>query len=202
MEHKEIILKSDREYRNFSFRVLGEAPEDKIIEGYAVLFDEPTVLYSAGEIDYKEVVDRNAFDGVDMSNVVLNFNHGGKPVARTKNKTLELNVDDKGLRIRADLSGTQEGREMYEEIKGGYLDNMSFAFTVREKSYDQETHTERILKVDRLYDTAVVDFPAYENTSVYARKRLKAVAENEMKAVADEMQKRKARLILEIKSKL
>lgn len=128
------ITPETRDYRTFEVRALsadGSGEEQKYrVEGYAAVFDEETVLYEYDGIEYKEVIDRSAFTGAEMRDVVMNYNHGGKPVARTKNGTLQLTVDTRGLRISADLSGTEEGRRLYEEIRGGYLDQMSFAFTV------------------------------------------------------------------------
>jgi len=114
--------------------------------------------------------------------VVLNFNHGGKPVARTKNGTLNLELDTTGLKVRADLSGTDEGRKLLEEIRGGYIDKMSFSFTTRDggDEYDKSTHTRRITGIKRLYDVAAVDFPAYDTTSLHARSYFEAEAEKEM----------------------
>ena len=79
-----------------------------------------------------------------MADVVMNFNHGGKPVARTKNGTLGIDIDSVGLKVDADLSGTEEGRKLYEEVKGGYIDKMSFAFTVNAEEYNKDTRTRRI----------------------------------------------------------
>ena len=147
------------------------------VEGYAAVFDTPAVLYREGGIDYKEVIDPHAFDRAEMADVMMNYDHGGKPVARTKNGTLTLTVDSHGLRVRADLSGTEEGRRLYEEIRGGYLDKMSFAFVVEEDSYDRSTHTRRILAVRRLYDVAAVALPAYDATTLSARSALSAAVE-------------------------
>ena len=72
------------------------------------------------------MIDRHAFDGCDMSDVIMNYNHGGKVVARLRNKTLSLNITDRGVDMEADLSGTAAGRDLYEEIDGGYIDKMSF----------------------------------------------------------------------------
>ena len=120
------ITPETRDYRTFEMRALDTGEEDKQyrVEGYAAVFDEETVLYEYDGIEYKEVIDRSAFTGAEMRDVVMNYNHGGKPVARTKNGTLQLTVDTRGLRISADLSGTEEGRRLYEEIRGGYLDQI------------------------------------------------------------------------------
>jgi len=197
------MITKDREYRSFEFEA---KEEEKTIEGYAVVFDKETTLFEHGGVKYKEIIDRNAFDGVSLDDVVLNIDHTGKPLARTKNNTLELSIDDYGLKVRAKLDGTQAGREAYEEIKGGYFDKMSFSFTIEENSYNSETNTETILKIKRLYDVSVVTFPAYEQTSVLARNSLLAEAERK-KAEAELVEKRRLekqrlQLILNIKTKI
>lgn len=191
------MISKDREYRHFAVELRAAAEGEMIVEGYAARFNESTVLYSFDGIDYREVIERSAFDSCNMNDVVMNYNHSGKPVARTKNNTLQLNVDDTGLKIRADLSGTEEGRRLYEEIKGGYIDKMSFAFHVDNggDSYDKDTHTRHINTVQRLYDVAAVDQPAYDTTSIYARSYFSAEAEKE-KAEALELRRRKLRLMI------
>jgi HK97 family phage prohead protease len=116
-------------------------------------------------------------------------------MARTRNKTLELEVKSDGLHIRARLDGTEEGRKLYEEIKGGYIDRMSYAYTVQESSYDTATHTRRILKIKKLYDVSAVDFPAYDSTQIYSRSLLDLDREEREKA-ASEIEKRKRVLLL------
>lgn len=189
------MVSKDREYRAFTMRV---ADSGMIVEGYAAVFHSPAVLYSCDGIDYKEEVDPGAFSGTQMADVVMNYNHQGKPVARTKNSTLELTVDARGLRIRADLSGTEEGRRLYEEIKGGYIDKMSFAFVVSEDSYDRDTHTRRILGIKRLYDVAAVDIPAYDATAISARSFFSAEAERVKEAEARAKKIKKLKLLLEV----
>jgi uncharacterized protein len=170
------MITKDRQYRTFEIRA---DEQGNRVDGYAAVFDSETVMYEYDGIQYKEVIDRNAFNGAQMQDVVLNFNHGGKPVARTKNKTLEVRTDDVGLFISADLSGTDEGRKLYEEIKGGYIDKMSFAFTVNSDEYNRDTHTRRITGIKRLYDVAAVDIPAYDTTTIQARSFFEAEAEKE-----------------------
>lgn len=148
----------------------GAAQQELYVEGYAVRFDSPTVLFEYSGTEYKEQIDRHAFDGALMEDVIFNYNHGGKVLARTRNDTLWLTVDDTGVFVRARLDGTEEGRKLYEEIAGGYIDRMSFAFTVREEGYDEEDHLWTIQKVKRLYDVSAVDIPAYDDTSIAARR--------------------------------
>ena len=119
-------------------------------------------------------------------------------MARTKNGTLELSVDATGLRIKADLSGTEEGRRLYEEIKGGYIDKMSFAFTVSEDSYDRDTHMRRVLGINRLFDVAAVDLPAYDATNISARSYFSAEAEKSKAAEARTQKIKKIKLMIEV----
>ena len=188
------LITKDRQYRKFEVRV---AEEGMIVEGYAATFEQEAVMYEIDGIQYKEVVDMKAFQGAEMHDVVMNFNHDGKPVARTKNGTLEINTDAHGLRIKADLSGTEEGRRLYEEIKGGYIDKMSFAFTVNDEEYSKETRTRRIVSVKRLYDVAAVDIPAYDTTDIFARSFYAAEAEREA-AEAVERKKRKLKMLIDL----
>jgi len=175
---------NEREYRSFAeFRLAEENEGEMIVEGYAVVFNSPTVMYQLGEDEYKEQIDMQAFAGADMNDVILNYNHTGKVMARTRNKTLQLTTDERGLYIRAKLDGTEEGRRLYEEIKGGYLDKMSFAFSVAEEDYNGSTLTRNIKKIQRLYDVSVVSLPAYDDTSISARSYFSAVAEEQRKAL-------------------
>lgn len=189
------MISKDRDYRAFEIRL---SESEMKVEGYAATFDQETVMYEYDGIEYKEKVDRNAFTGTQMADVVLNYNHQGKPVARTKNKTLKLKVDDVGLFISADLNGTEEGRKLYEEIKGGYIDKMSFAFTVSDEDYDQESHTRTIKGIKRLYDVAAVDIPAYETTSIQARSFFEAEAERERAEARKSLELAKAKYFYEV----
>jgi uncharacterized protein len=176
------MITSNREYRAFEF---DQKEDDMIVEGKAVAFESPTVMWEQDGIQFYEVIDRRALDRADLSDVVLVINHGGKAGAKTKNRTLALNKTDEGLFIRADLSKNATGREMHEDVKNGFYDKMSFAFTVLKDEYDKATRTRRILEIDRLYDVSLVDFPAYEQTSVSARSFYEAEAEMERHQLAE-----------------
>jgi len=181
--------KPNREYRNFSTFAppLDDETESKFkVQGRAVVFDTPTCLYECDDVKYYEVIARGAFDGCDLSDVIFNYNHSGKVVARLRNKTLLLDINDAGVDIFADLSGTEAGRALYEEIRGGYIDKMSFSFTVAEASYNTETHTRTIIKVKKLYDVSAVDIPAYNETSIAARGFFEEEHEKEFKALEQE----------------
>lgn len=198
LEKMEELTKNGRDFRRFAefeVRALEENEEKELwVEGYAVRFNEPTVLWEYDGKEFKEQVDDRAFDDADLSDVIFNYNHSGKVMARTRNKTLQLSVDDKGLYIKARVDGTEEGRKIYEEIKGGYIDRMSYSYTVSEAAYDSENRMRTIRKIKKLYDVSAVDIPAYDTTSIYARSLIDA-EEEAQKHIKEEAERRK-RLIL------
>lgn len=167
--------KNDREYRAFQ---VNAQDDEKRVTGYATTFDEPYTLYSDGDYEVREVIDPGAFDNCDMSDVIMQYNHEGRVFARLSNGTLKLNIDkSKGLEIDADLDGTELGRQVYEEIKGGYTNRMSMGFKV-DKSADVWTRQEtdgktikerRVMSVVKLYDVSACSIPANPGTSIEAR---------------------------------
>ena len=181
------LRREDAEARTFSFEVRaakGQDDKDELyVEGKAITFNDPTIIFEYDGVQYKEQVDDRSLDDADMSDVIFNYNHGGKVLARTRNKTLQLEKKSDGLHVKARLDGTEEGRRIYEEIQGGYIDRMSFRFTCTESAYDTENHMRTIRKIKKLYDVSAVDIPAYENTPISARSFFEAEAENERKAM-------------------
>lgn len=168
---KEIRLANISDFQ-IEMRKDEETESDKmVIEGYAAVFDSETLI-GTEEWGFFESIDKRAFEGANMKDVPLKYNHSDAvPIlARTRNKSLELTVDDKGLFIRAALLDTQDSVDMYKRIKAGLIDKMSFAFTVKEEAVrNGKTPHRKILRFDRIFDVSVVDTPAYEDTSIYAR---------------------------------
>lgn len=174
-------IKTEREYRDMTIRALPgdnvEEEEKRIVNGYASTFDEPYVLYNGNGWKYFEVVERGAFDNTDMSDVIMQYDHAGRVFARIRNNTLTVSPDERGLFISADLSGTDIGRSLYQEIAGGYTDRMSFGFTVDEDTREivndrtsgKSIVTRTITKVGKLYDVSAVSLPANPGTSISAR---------------------------------
>lgn len=169
-------IKSGREYRKMTLEVREvEDNQDYIVTGYATTFDQPYVLYHYDENKtVEEQVDRNAFDNTDRSDTIMQYDHEGRVFARVSNDTLKLTVDDHGLFIEAYLGGTEIGRNLYEEIKGGYTDKMSFGFTVTD---DEFTETEKgylrtIKAIGKLYDVSAVSLPANDYTEISARNQI------------------------------
>lgn len=167
---------------------------DNYVEGYATTFDEPYVLWEYDGIKYYEVIDRNALAEADMSDVIMQYDHQGKVLARLSNNTLGLEPDNKGLFIFADLSKSQASREMYGEIESGLVNKMSWAFTVAEDKYNNETRTRTITKIRKVYDVSAVSIPANGDTNISARSYCEGVIAKE----TQELQERnKALAILE-----
>ncbi len=178
-------FKNDKEVRlanisdfNIELREDESKQNKMIIEGYAAVFDSETLIGSE-DWGFYESIDKRAFESANMKDVPLKYNHSDTvPIlARTRNKSLTLKTDEKGLFIHAELLDTQDSIDMYKRIKAGLIDKMSFAFTVKEEDVKKgKTPHRRILKIDRLFDVSVVDTPAYEETSIYARSLERAEA--------------------------
>ena len=162
-----------------------------VVEGRAVVYESPTVMYEFDGVKYYEVIARGALDGADMRDVPFKYNHSDAVMvmARTRNNTLQLSIGDQGLWIRAQLANTTSGRDLHELIKRGDIDKMSFMFTVLEQSYNTDTRTRTITKFKRIWDVSAVDAPAYPDTSLSARSFFEAQAEAEAAARAEEERK-------------
>lgn len=173
-------IKKSREYRDMESLNIVRGEEEQTmtmtVEGYATVFNQRYNLYEDDEFVIEEVVDPRAFDNADMSDVIMQYNHEGRVFARRSNNTLQVEADGFGLHILAELGGTELGRELYDEIRGGYTNKMSFGFSVTgeewSKSTDErgrEVHERRIKSVGRLYDVSAVSVPANDGTSISIR---------------------------------
>lgn len=198
----------NKEIRKLDLQFRAEDTEDGKMEikGYAAVFNSPET-YS-----YTEVIDQRAFDSADMSDVVLRYNHNDSfmVLARTRNHSLELNVDEKGLMIDATLQDDiTDHRNIFNAIKSGLIDKQSFAFTVEEDNYDYDTDTRTITKIGKVFDVSVVDQPFYNATDVSVardlnnddfltrRNELRKAHEEELEAQRkqEELEKRKQSLL-------
>ena len=203
-----MAVKSDREYRDMTMEIRSaeneevEQEERKIVTGYASTFNEPYTLYEDDDWRFDEVVDSRAFDNTDMSDVIMQYDHEGRVFARMSNNTLKVVPDERGLLIEADLGGTELGRQLFEEIEGGYTNKMSFGFTVdgderRDiKNADGKTVTvRRITSVRKLYDVSAVSLPANDATSISVRTltdgEIERIQAERLEAEALELRRRK-----------
>lgn len=213
---------SDREYRdlvrNLEIRKAEDGePNEKIVEGYATTYNDKYLLYSFREwdgylVEVWEQVDPNAFDECDMSDVIMQYDHEGRVFARQSNNTLRINSDTVGLHIEANLGGTEIGRQLFEEIEGGYTNKMSFGFKVgadkREEEVDEENAvikiTRTITKITKLFDVSAVSLPANNGTSISSRNYCEGVIaevkEEFLKRQEIRKNKERERLILLAKS--
>ena len=162
----------DREYRtlvSFGAEKKDDNEEKSYkVSGYASTFNTYT-LFEVDGIEYKERIDSHAFDNADMSDVIMQYDHTGKVFARTSNGTLSVSVDERGLKVEADLSTTEVSRELFDEIAAGLIIKMSFAFKVAEEHYDSNSHTRVVDKISKVYDVSAVSIPANPDTEIFAR---------------------------------
>ncbi len=190
-----------KEIRKLDLQFRAEDTEDGKMEikGYAAVFNSPET-YS-----YTEVISDRAFDEADMSDVVLRYNHNDSfmVLARTRNDSLKLNVDEKGLFIDATLQDDiTDHRNIFNAIKSGLIDKQSFAFTIDEDDYDYDTDTRTITKIGRVYDVSVVDQPFYNATDVsVARSENDEFLERRNELRKQEEEKREKQKALEEKKK-
>ena len=223
MSIKTIMQKLDegRQYRNIdvsSFERRSEDDGEKTVTGYATTFNQPYELYRDawdGTIYVvREQIDPEAFKDTDMSDVIMQYDHEGRVFARTSNNTLELDPDEHGLHIRANLGGTELGRQLFEEIEGGYTTKMSFGFRVgkdkRERTEEQDSETgvttitilRTILEISKLYDVSAVSLPANDATSISARNFGEGAIEEVKKEILDrenrERQKKRIKILTEV----
>ena len=173
-------------FENVSVRAEGES-EKMVVEGYPIVFGEETFIYEKG--GFFEKVDRNAFDGADMDDVALKYNHNDNVflMARTRNGSLTLTPDDHGVFMHAELIDTETNKDVYKMVRSGLLTEGSFAFTVEdetEEMQDGQRHR-TIKKVGTLFDVSICPWGAYgDRTEIFARKRAALESAEKEKAEA------------------
>lgn len=184
---------SERQYRILSSPLAPAAGDgdnkrldtDFYVEGYASTFNDPYVIFEDWDgNEYREIISPDAFKDADMSDVIMQYDHEGKVLARMSNGTLVVEPDAHGLFIAADLSGSQAARDLYEEISNGLVTRMSWAFSVGADEYDRDSKTTTITRVKKVYDVSAVSLPADPNTEISARNLLNGVIEQSRKELA------------------
>lgn len=200
-----------RQYRNAE--PFTSDDDEMVVEGYASTFNEEYNLggwrsWDGTKYRFFEQVDPAAFNECDMSDVIMQYDHEGRVLARTRNNTLQISTDEHGLKIRADLSKSALGKGLYEDIKNGIVDRMSFGFTIddyREEESAIDDTTRKILrtitKVGKLYDVSAVSFPANDGTEISARSYIDGVIEGKKleQAKREEKETKRKKLILRLK---
>ena len=169
---------------------------DFYVEGFATTF-EPYELFEVDGVTYYEQIDRNAFINADMSDVIMQYDHTGRVMARQSNGSLIIEPNDDGLFICADLSKSDASRALYEDISQGLVTKMSWAFTIAEEDFDRDTRTRLIKRVKKVYDVSAVSIPANDDTLISARSFFDGVIEEEKQELLE-----RRRQLLRIKLKL
>lgn len=160
------------------------------IEGYAAVFDSETVI---GNNWWIESIARGAIKDSALEDVVLLVNHDDSKIALARSRknnassTLQLIVDDKGLKIKAnlDIANNSEAKNLFSAVKRGDITGMSFMFQVAANEWSdiqEETPKRKITEISRVYEVSAVNFPAYQDTEIYAR-QVSDTLENEKKAL-------------------
>lgn len=201
------IKTNEREYRNMVLRTANEGGE-YVVKGYATTYNEPYELYRTNGYIVREQVDPRAFDDCDVSDVIMQYDHAGRVFARTSNNTLTLENDEHGLGIIADLGHTAIGRDLYEEIKGGYTNKMSFGFIVGGEAWEEieedgaTVELRTITKITKLFDVSAVSLPANDATEISARNLCNGVIEKVEAERLEARERERAKEYIELKLKM
>lgn len=167
--------KAKRNFAMADLRALDPTEDDKgsSISGHAAVFNQITNIGNW----FNEVIERNAFDNTDFKDVLLSVNHDldNIPLARSRNNnvnsTLQLQVDNIGLAVRANLDteNNTDAKSLYSSISRGDMDGMSFIFYVAEERWEgleTDMPTRHIEAISKVVEVSVVSFPAYDGTDI------------------------------------
>lgn len=200
-----MAIKSNREYRNLgAFEINADENEERDyrVQGYASTFEEYKLFEDDG-VEFYERIAPTAFDDADMTDVVFLRDHEGRVFARTKNGTLNLSVDNRGLFTDTDLSKTEASREMFDDVAVGNYSQMSFAFTVADDHFEESARkiVRVIDRVAKVFDVSAVCFPANPSTDIGVAYRsvFDGVIE---KRTAERLKNEHARAVLALKLKM
>ncbi len=198
-EVKVMPIKPERQYRSMTMTVQPQSEKlidcECYVEGYAANF-ERYKLYDDGDSSVYEQFRKENFEGVDLSDVIMQYNHQGEVFARCKNGSLIVRLDDKGLFIAADLGQTQRGKEVYEMIEKSMIDKMSWSFIPKGMHFDSKTRTITYSGIKKIFDVSAVSIPANDTTDIH----VKSFVDGEIDKAMQELHRREA-LKLKIKIK-
>ena len=227
------FLPEEREYRAMPVEICTRADDvaagsdaasnSMKVRGYCTTYNEPYMLYGSADFEVWERVAPGAFDECDETDVIMQYDHQGHVYARISNRTLDLFDDDHGHGMEAELNGTTIGRQLHEEIRGGYTTKMSMGFTIADMEVTERWENlgevgEKLIKevtltkIRKLYDVSAVSLPANPGTSIDARAYtegiltrsayLSGVLEEARKEVAQKREQDKLREEIALKIKL
>lgn len=194
-------VKTERQYRSMSMSA--EPQNEKLIdteyyvEGYAANYKRYKLYDDCSGPVYEQFTREN-FESVDLSDVIMQYDHSGDVFARAKNGSLIVRADDKGLFIAADLGRTQRGREIYEMIAKDMVDKMSWSFIPDKMNFDAVTRTVTYSGIKKMFDVSAVSIPANDTTDIHTR----SLIDGEIKKTAQELRRRETlKLQIKIKTK-
>lgn len=182
--------------KNKEIRSLGKVEakdNEKVITGYALKFE--TLSENFG--NWRETIAKSALDNADLSDVRCFFNHdSSKVLGRTTAETLELEIDDIGLKVTCSLPETSYSEDLYRSIQRGDISQMSFAFTLGKQGdhfakQSDGTYIRTLKNIEKISEVSVVSIPAYSDTNI-------AVAQRNLEEVEDELKKRQIQLLLQL----
>ena len=157
----------ERRYVDVEATELRVDENENVLEGYAAVFGK----WSDSLGFFREKIRKGAFkrsikNGADVKAL---FNHDANLIlGGTKNKTLEVNEDDKGLFYRVQLPETSYAKDLYESVKRGDINQNSFGFETLSDKWNDKGDERELLEV-KLFDVSPVTYPAYPQTKVTAR---------------------------------
>lgn len=140
------------------------------LEGYAATFGSEARIS-----DFREIIRPGAFARSLATNgdILALVDHDPKRVlARTRSGTLRLGEDSKGLHFDLDVPDTTLGRDLLEMAARSDLGGMSFAFRVDEDGEHWQGNRRELRTVHLIEVSVVSAFPAYNETSVQARRQI------------------------------
>lgn len=194
-------VKTERQYRSMSMSA--EPQNEKLIdteyyvEGYAANYKRYKLYDDCSGPVYEQFTREN-FESVDLSDVIMQYDHSGEVFARVKNGSLIVRIDDQGLFIAADLGRTQRGREIYEMISKDMIDKMSWSFIPDKMNFDAVTRTVTYSGIKKIFDVSAVSIPANDTTDIHTR----SLIDGEIKKTAQELRRRETlKLQIKIKTK-
>lgn len=194
---------NDREYRSMEFRLLDNADEKYMVEGYASTFEPYALFTDTDGTVYYERIEPTAFDNADLTDVVFRIDHVGRVYARSSAGTVRVWPDKHGLAQRTNLGKTQAAIEVYADIAAGNYPKMSFAFTVARDHFDRATNTRVIDEIAKVYDVSPVSFPANPTTELSISTRdffngvIEAKKAERLERERRDNQRRKIKIMLE-----
>ena len=141
-----------------------------ILTGNPIVYDVPTLLDVIDGQKFYEVIKRGALTGADTSDFVFYCEHTGRVYARSRNGSIKLTETEQGAEVYIELDGNDEGhRQLYNDVKAGRLDRMSFQFRIAKEEFDRAINTFIIHRFAKLFDISAVAFPAYDMAHITAR---------------------------------